>query len=149
MTKRDVKFIMRIVIMVMMALVAGLGVRVVLESVELLKIAPRTPLRDMLIFVSPIASLAILHYTLALRSFGIRSLQTEGLTFIAVVCVFLAITLPYYFGSPASKCAFWKILGCNDRVAKLNYWLLSVIGLVGLVALFLTLRREKARDNPK
>lgn len=147
MTSRDVKFVVRIIVMVMMALVAALGARVVLESAELAKIVGRTPLRDMLILFAPIASLAIIHYTLALRSYGIRSLQTEGLTFLAAVCVFLAITLPYYFGSPVSvsvsECAWWRLWGCSAVEIRLNYWLLSLTGVVGVVALLCVLKREK------
>lgn len=147
MTSRDVKFVMRIIVMMMMALVAALGARIALESAKFEKVVGRTPLRDMLILFAPIASLAIVHYTLALKSYGIRSLQTEGLTFLAVVCAFLAITLPYHFGSQVpvsiSECAWWKLWGCSADEVKFNYWLLSVIAVVGVVALAHVLRREK------
>lgn len=146
MTSRDVKFVTRVIVMTMVALAAALGVRVVMESAELAKVVKPTPLRDMLSFVAPVASLAIIHYTLALRAYGIRSLQTEGITFLSVVCVFLAITLPYYFGPQVpvfvSECAWWKAWGCRAVEVQLNYWLLATIVVVGFVALVSALKRE-------
>lgn len=131
----------------MTALVLGLGVRVFLESAELAKVVKQTQMRDTLVFLSPIASLAMIHYTLALKSFGLRSLQTEGLTYLAAVCGFLAITIPYYFGSPVSvsisECAWWKLWGCSTFEVRLNYWLLSIIVTIGAAALVRALKQEK------
>jgi hypothetical protein len=75
-----------------------------------------------------------------------RSLQTEGLVFLTVVCAFFAVTLPYYFGHDvtvsAVECSWWKLLGCTDAVFQPNYLLLSAIVIVGCLALAVALRKE-------
>lgn len=146
MTSRDVKFVSRLIVMVMAALVAALGVRVTLESKELTKVFEQTPLRDLLVLTAPLVPLAFAHYMLALRSHGIRSLATEGLVFLTVVCVFLSITLPYYFGYqtdvPVLDCSWWKLWGCSAREQHLNPWLLAITVIVGVAALICVQKRE-------
>ncbi len=147
MNKRDTKFISRIIVLTMTALVLGLGARVVLENAELTKILPRSGLRDLLLVIAPLASLMAIQYTLAVKSFGMRSLYTEGMVFFFCASVFLAITLAHFFGQtvelPPEECPWWRVLGCASTAqTQANYIWSPLIISCGFVALFLALQRE-------
>ncbi len=148
MNKRDTKFVARIIVLATTSLALSIGARIVLQSDELTKLVPRTPLREFMILFAPLVSLMALHYTLAVKSFGMRSLKTEGMVYAFCASLFLAITLAYFFGKSVevhlNDCPWWKLRGCNGSMMhKDNYFWSAVITLAGFGALFLALTREK------
>ena len=147
MNKRDTKFVARIIVLSMSALALGLGARIVLESDELTRLLPRSAAREAMILFAPLVSLMALHYTLAIKSFGIRALLTEALVFAFCASLFLFVTLSYLLGGkvevPVEECSRW-IRSCRDAlVHRDNYFWSSVIVLGGLIALFVALNRER------
>lgn len=148
MNKRDTKFISRIIVLSMTALVLSVGVRVVLENDQLTKVLPRTSSREFLLVFAPLVSLMAIHYTLAVKSFGMRSLKTEGMVYVFCASIFLAVTLAYFFGQsvevPAENCPWWRLGGCEGTIEhQSNYFWSSLIAVGGFVALLLALRRER------
>lgn len=148
MNKRDTKFVSRIIVLSMTALAFSIGARVILENDQLTKAIPRTDAREFMIVFAPLVSLMALHYTLAIKSFGMRSLKTEGMVFVFCASIFLAVTLAYFFGEsaeiPLGNCPWWKLGGCEGIVThKANYLWSPVIVLAGVGALFTALKREK------
>lgn len=67
MNKRDVKLLTRIVVLAITALVLGLGAAIVVSEGEIAKVLPQSSLRDILIFLAPIASLMTIHYRAPLK----------------------------------------------------------------------------------
>lgn len=148
MNKRDTKFVSRILWLSMLALTLSIGARVVLESEELTKVVSRTALREFLIVFAPLAGLMGAHYYSAIKSFGIRSLQTEGLIFVFLASLYLAVVVLYFSGEivvvPSDECEWWRLFGCSgDEVREENYLWSVVLALIGFGALFLVLKREK------
>lgn len=151
MTNRQVRFISRIIVVTIVAAVAGLAARIAFKSTELVKVIGEGGLRDLLILASPVSTLVLLQYSLAIRSHGIRDLSTEGLAFVPPLCIFLLITLPFYFSAVSvetmTECAWWKVFGCRSEVSRPNYW----IGIAVLLAAILSIRelvhREKSRPT--
>lgn len=148
MNKRDTKFVSRIVVLFMITLCLSVSVRVALENNQLTNLLPRTITRDFLLIFAPLASLMAIQYTLAVKSFGMRSLTTEGMIYLFCVSIFLALSVAYFFGQsvevPAEDCPQWKLFGCGATVRHQSNYLLSVpIGISGFGALFLALKREK------
>lgn len=132
----------------MTALVFSIGARVALENDQLTNMVPRTGARELLLILGPLASLMAIHYTLAVKSFGMRSLKTEGAIFLFCAGIFLAITLAYFLGQdvemPAADCPRWKLLGCEGTIHRqANYVWSVVVALGGFGALILALWREK------
>ena len=148
MNKRDTKFVSRIIVLSMTALAFSIGARIILENDELTKAIPRTYAREFMIVFAPLVSLMALHYTLAIKSFGMRSLKTEGMVFVFCASIFLAVTLAYFLGQdvemPAADCPRWKLLGCEGTIQRqANYVWSLVVALGGFGALILALWREK------
>lgn len=152
MTRRDMKFVSRCLIISLIALVMSIGVRVVLESGELEKLIPRSPLRDFLLFFGPLVSLMAFHYMLAVKSFGFRTLVAEGLAYSVAMFLFLAVTLSYYFGHIVrveAVCPAWKIWGCHPAEARSpNIALAAALILAAVAAAVTLLRRESPRNAP-
>lgn len=147
MNKRDTKFVSRIIVLSMTALAFSIAARIALESDELTKLFPRNAAREFMILFAPLVSLMALHYTLAVKSFGMRSLKTEGMIFVFCASIFLAVTLAYFLGVkveiPPEGCPWWRLRGCEGRwVHRDNYLWSALIALVGLGALLFTLKRE-------
>lgn len=147
MSSRQNYFVNRIVVLVIIAAVLGIGARVLLESQEIRKVTGTGRLKDLLLLISPVASLALVQYSLATRSHGIRDLITEGLAFALPVCFYLLITLPFYFGSvnieSSLDCAWWKVLGCKTETSSPNY----LIGIVILLAAGTSIRALINREQ--
>ena len=148
MNKRDTKFISRIIVLSMASLALSIGARLVLENDELTKLSPRSAARDFMIVFAPLVSLMALHYTFAVKSFGMRSLETEGLVFAFCASIFLAVSLAYFFRQtveiPLDDCPWWKVRGCEGNVMhKENYLWSSVVAFAGFGALILALKREQ------
>ena len=147
MNKRDTKFVSRIIVLSMTALVLSVGVRVALENDQLTKVLPRTSAREFLLVFAPLVSLMAIQYTFAVKSFGMRSLKTESMIYAFCASVFLAVTLAYFFGQsvevPAEYCPRWRLLGCEGTLQhRANYIRSAPIAFGGFVALFFALRRE-------
>lgn len=149
MTNRQVRFISRIIVVTIVAAVAGIAARIALESKELIKVTGEGGLRDLLIFASPISTFALLQYSLAIRSHGIRALSTEGLAFVPPLCIFLLVTLPFYFSSVRvevmAECAFWKVFGCSSEVNRPNVWIAIVLLFAAAMSIHALTRRERCR----
>lgn len=145
MNKRDTKFVSRIIVIFVFALVFSLGARIVLESAELSKVVPQNATRDLLIFIGPLAALAGLQYTFAVKSFGIRSLLTEALAFAGPAFVFLAITVSYYLGAEVmiDGCRWWQIGCVEDVVVRSNRIAGVGLSLAGVASIGLVLWRER------
>ena len=148
MNKRDTKFVSRIIVLSMIALVLSVGVRVALENDQITKVVPRTGAREFLLVFGPLVALMVTHYTLAVKSFGMRSLKTEGMVYFFCASIFLAITLAYFFGHsvevPPEDCPGWRLRGCEGTIQRqANYIWSPVIVFSGFGALFLALRRER------
>lgn len=148
MNKRDTKFVSRIILLFMTALALSISVRVALESNQLTEVIPRTIMREFLLVFAPLVSLMAIQYTFAVKSFGMRSLETEGMIYIFCASIFLAVTLAYFFGEsvdvPAKDCPSWKLLGCKGAKQHQSDYIWSpLIALGGFGALFLALKREK------
>ena len=63
MTNRQVRFISRIIVVTIVAAVAGLAARIAFESTELVKVIGEGGLRDLLILASPVSTLVLLHFS--------------------------------------------------------------------------------------
>lgn len=118
-SNHNIRFIFRVVTMMMLGLGLSLGVRVMLENSQLDLLLPRSDMRDLLLFVAPGVSLMLIQYTLAVKSFGVRSLLIEFLAFLGAYCIFLSLTFSYYFGIDVQvssrECFLW-IFSCSDAV---------------------------------
>lgn len=148
MNQRDTKFVSRIIVLSMTSLVFSIGVRIVLENEQLTKLIPRSVAREFLLVFAPLVSLMVIHYTLAVKSFGMRSIQTEGLVYFFCASIFLTITLAYFFGQsvvlPPENCPWWQIRGCDGAIQRqASYFWSSPFTFFGLFALLLALRRER------
>jgi len=147
MKRRDATFISRIFILSMVALAFSIGATIVLESEELTKVVPRTKFREFLMFFAPLVSIMLVQYTYAIKSFGMRSLLTEGLVFAFAASFFLAVTSIYFFADvvvlQAYDCPWWKVRGCPETIIREpNYLLGGVTFAVGIAALLVALWRE-------
>lgn len=150
MTNRQVRFISRIIVVTIVAAVAGIAARIALDSKELIKVTGEGGLRDLLIFASPISTLALMQYSLAIRSHGIRALSTEGLAFVPPLCIFLLVTLPSYLSSVSvevmEECAWWKVIGCSTEVSRPNYWIVIILLFAAAMSIRALVRREGRRS---
>lgn len=142
MNKRDAKFVSRIILLSMTALAFSVGARIILENEQLTKAIPRTNAREFMLVFGPLVSLMGIHYTLAVKSFGIRSLKTEAMVYVFCASIFLAVTLAYFFGQSVEvaleDCPWWRFRSCDGIVThQANYFWSPIIALVGLGSLFL------------
>lgn len=120
MNQRDTKFVSRIIVLSMTSLVFSIGVRIVLENEQLTKLIPRSVAREFLLVFAPLVSLMVIHYTLAVKSFGMRSIQTEGLVYFFCASIFLTITLAYFLGR-VSYCLLRTVHGGKFEVVTARY----------------------------
>ena len=111
-SKRDTKFFLRLCILLLSALTLGLAVRVVFSTSEIEKLFAQSLLRDVLLFAAPITSLAVLHYSLAVKSFGIRHTWVELVAFTSFAMIFAAIVAPAVIGKaievPPADCPWYR-----------------------------------------
>jgi hypothetical protein len=149
-SKRDTKFFLRLCVLLISSLTLGLAVRVVFSSSEIEKLVAQSLLRDTLLFAAPITSLAVLHYTLAVKSFGLRDAWIEIKAFTGFAMIFASIVAPAVFGgwvaTPPADCPWYK--KCPDEMLwDPNLYVASALGGIG-IALLLSVVWNQLRSKP-
>lgn len=117
MGRREERFVHRIVVLAMVAIVMGIGVVVVKESREIHKLIADSNARDLLLLFAPLAGLAMTGYTLAGKTFSSGGLLGEFIGLIGSYCLFLAVALPSFFFKreleSVEVCRFWQF-SCEE-----------------------------------
>ena len=144
MSPRNIKFILRTGILVLAALTLALAVRLVLENKEITKLLPATQIRTMLLIIAPLTSLALLHFTLAVRSFAARSLGIELAMLLGSAALFFALLAPRLIGTwilmPVDECGRLLRACPHELMWAPTWWVqsasiaVSVVLIVGAVA---------------
>ena len=111
-SRRDTKFFLRLCVLLLSALTMGLAVRAIFSTNQIDVVIPQSLARDILLFAAPITSLAVLHYTLAVKSFGIRDARVEISAFLSFAMIFAAIVAPAVIGvevaTPPVDCPWYR-----------------------------------------
>lgn len=141
-SKRDTKFFLRLCVLLFSALTLGLAVRAVFATNEIDKMIPQSLARDILLFAAPITSLAVLHYTLAVKSFGIRGARIEVSAFAGFAMIFAAIVAPVVIGVensvPPTDCPWYR--RCPDDVTWVpNLYIAFTFAGIGVALLLAVL----------
>ena len=116
--RREERFVHRILVLSMFAIVMGIGVVVVKESSEMQKLLEQSTSRDLLLFFAPLAGLAMTGYTLAGKTFSSGGLLGELIGLIGAYFLFLSVSLPSFFKRELSSeeaCRFWQIF-CEETL---------------------------------
>lgn len=149
-SKRDTKFFLRLCVLLIAALTLGIAVRVVFESSQLGQLIAPSFARNILLFAAPITSLAVLHYTLAVRSFGLRDARVEIAAFFGFTLIFAAIVTPVVFGvwvaMPPADCPWYRKCP-DDMVWAPNVYIASALAGIG-IALLLSVIWNQLRSKP-
>ena len=148
-SKRDTKFFLRLCVLLISALTLGLAARVVFSQSQLPEILSPSLARNILLFLAPITSLAVLQYTLAVRSFGMRDAGVEISAFVGFAMIFAAIVAPAVIGKkiaePPADCPWYR--PCPD-VMVLEPNLFFAFALAGIgAALLLTVVWTQLRSR--
>lgn len=129
---RNTKLILRSGVMVMAALTLGLAVRLVLENHELETLLPATSTRTALLLIAPLTSLSILHFSLAVRSFTVRSLAFETVELTGEATLLVSIVSPLLVGrwinTPPGQCTRW-IGSCPGELIWEPLWWIQPVSL--------------------
>lgn len=135
MGRREERFVHRVVVLAMVALVMGIGVVVVKESRELQKLVEPSTARNLLLLSAPLAGLAMTGYTLAGRTFSSGGLLGEIIGLIGSYFLFLAVALPSFSKREVTSvevCNFWQVfceetLSVRDHRIALLFIVLSAV----------------------
>lgn len=115
-SRREERFVHRVVVLAISAIVMGIGVVVVKESREMQKLIEPSTARDLLLLLAPFAALAMTGYTLAGKMFSNGGLIGEFIGLIGSYFLFLAVALPSFLKREVSSpeaCSFWQIF-CEE-----------------------------------
>jgi hypothetical protein len=121
--RRDERFVHRVVVLTMIAIVMGIGVVVVKESREMQKLIEPSTARDLLLLLTPFAGLAMTGYTLAGKTFSSGGLLGEFIGLTGSYCFFLAVALPEFFKRELASeevCKIWQIFCEETHSARDN-----------------------------
>lgn len=143
-SRRLTRLLLRVLTLVILSLVLALGALVVMENGELRRVWPPTPLRSALVVLGPVAAIWLMNFTLAVKSFGHRSLVSEVLVGLVPTLTYLGVTLSLA-GSVGSgpACAWWDPFCEPQPGMPLPDWRVLALGLIGAGAcLGLLWRRE-------
>ena len=114
--RREERFIHRVAVLTMLAIVMGIGVVVTKESQEMEKLIAPSTARDLLLLLAPFAALATTGYTLAGKMFSSGGLLGEVFGLLGSYSLFLAVALPSFFKRelPSEEaCKFWQFF-CEE-----------------------------------
>lgn len=143
MRKRDVQLVMRMLALLLVAVVAALGVLIVLQNSELDKLVGASRLRTALVVLAPVASIALINYSMVAKSIVRESLLTEVYILAGTTLAYLAVVLSVLFGTAVEveTCPFYKPF-CQDEIGIRTNWHLGVLfSVASLTVLVAALRR--------
>jgi hypothetical protein len=138
-SRANTKFLLRIIIVSSLSLTLAFGIRVVFQTDEIEKLIPRSAARDILLFAGPITSIAILHYTLAVKSFNIRSLGVEAAAILGNALLYASLVVPIIVGTyievPVANCPWYKVRCPDELVWVPNPIMPYILGVSGALVL--------------
>lgn len=133
-------------------MVAALAAVITLQNRALDVLVEPSFLRTLLTVAAPLACIALVNFSLSVKSFGNKSLGTELLIVLGAMQVYLAVVLSILFGTPyvanADRCTMWKPL-CREHLSVVPDWRLgAAFALCGVLSLIAALRRSSVLKDP-
>lgn len=139
----DHKFVHRVGVLLILAIVMGIGVVVIKESGEVEKLIADTTPRDLLLLTAPLAGLAMTGYSLAGKVLSSGGLLSELFAVAGAYCAFLATALPSFFKqerATGADCWFWQ-WSCEETLLVRHQGLTPFLLFLALVAILFALSR--------
>ena len=145
--RRTTRIVFRLMTLIILALVLAVGSLVVMENAELRRVWPPTALRTTLIIIGPIAGIWLMNFTLAVKSFGHRSLLSEMLIGLTPTLVYLGIVLSMMTGiGHTTPCPWWNPFCVAEAIVPTpDLRILAVFLLAATACVGLLLQRERNR----
>lgn len=143
MGRREERFVHRVGVLAMLAVVMGIGVVVVKESREIQKLIEPSNARDLLLLLAPFAALAMTGYTLAGKMFSSGGLIGEFFGLIGSYFLFLAVALPSFLKREvpsAEACNFWQIF-CEETLTVRDHRISVLLFILSLLLISASLWR--------
>jgi hypothetical protein len=138
-TRRDEKFIHRVVVLAAAAIAMGIAVTAIKESREVEKLIEPSVFRDASLLFTPFAALALSGYGLAHKTFSSGNLLAEFLALLGCYCFFLSVSFPSFSRREfEAECRFWELF-CSGGVSARDYrftFIFIFLGLAFIVSSF-------------
>lgn len=141
--RREERFVHRVMVVAMIAIVMGIGVVVVKESREIQKLIEPSIARDLLLLLGPLAGLAMMGYTLAGKMFSSGGLLGEFIGLMGSYSLFLAVALPSFFKRELASedvCKIWQIF-CEETLSARDHRISLLFSILSAVLVTASLRR--------
>ncbi|SNR62366.1 hypothetical protein [Puniceibacterium sediminis] len=143
--RREQRFVHRVVVLITVAVVMGIGVVVVKESGEIRKLIEPSFARDLLLLFAPLAGLAMTGYTLASKTFSSGGLLAEFVALVGSYSLFMAVALPSFFKrelASGEACRFWQ-LSCEETLSVRDNRITLLFVILALILVSVALYRAR------
>lgn len=145
--KRQVGFALRILILIFSTLIAVFSVIAIEQNQEIVKIAPDSFVRSVLLILGPSVGLISMNYIFGLRGGNFHNWKTEVYLILGYILCFTSFTLPYVF--PLAKVAPKEYYfmtdehGIYDITPNWTYSILMLASLWLFFRVYASIKRNK------